>query len=195
MIKPIVTLILGLGIFTMQTVKAQPTVYVAGFENTKINDINVSVARYWVNGKPVSLTDGKTDSYCKMITLNNREIYIAGAIADNEGIFKPTYWKNNSPTILNSGSVSAFANNVFVKNNDLYVSIESLGWKPVDNEYWKITHLLFLKKQIATIVTKAIFVDDQNTVYAVGTHIEGRDGLIFSGSCLLEKWRGDSFNR
>lgn len=114
MIKKIIILLLGLGLFTEQSVKAQPIVYVAGFENTKINDINTSVARYWENGNPVSLTDGKTDAYCKMLTVKNGDIYVAGATSDNDGIFKPTYWKNNSPTILNAGSTSAFANSVFV---------------------------------------------------------------------------------
>lgn len=93
-------LLFGLGLFTAQTVKAQPTVYIAGFENTKYNDVNTSVARYWENGNPVSLTDGKTDAYCKALIVKDGSIYIAGATSDAAGLFKPTYWKNNSPTIL-----------------------------------------------------------------------------------------------
>lgn len=180
MIKPTIALLLGLGLFTAPAVKSQPKVYVAGFENNKVNDVNISVARYWENGNPVTLTDGKTDAYCKAIFVKNDDIYIGGATSDTEGLFKPSYWKNNSPTILNAGSSGASVNCIFVKNNDLYVSNESIGWKPLNNEYWKNNLPVALKKTNANISVKAIFVDDKNVVYAAGTHIEGKsNGFIY----------------
>jgi hypothetical protein len=189
MMKQIVILLLGLGFFTMQMVKAQSSVYVAGFENNKVNDINVSVARYWKNGNAVSLTDGKTDSYCKMLTVNNVDVFVAGATSDTEGLFKPACWKNNSPTIFNAGSTSAFANSVSVKNNDIYISNESIGWKPVPNEYWKNNSPVSLKKTNAIITIKAVFVDAKNVVHAAGTHIEGEgDGFIYP---VAAYWKND----
>ena len=159
--------------------KAQ-SVYVAGFENNLYNDVNVSVARYWKDGTPVSLTDGKLDAYCKSVFVADGNVYMAGSITNAEGSNQPVYWVNNSAVVLNSATASAFANSVYVKNGLVCVSNESNGWKPVETHYWFNNTPVSLKQDNAIIAVKSVFIGDDKSVYATGTRIIGKgDGFIY----------------
>jgi hypothetical protein len=170
----------------LQLLNAQ--VYVTGYENKSYRDVGVSVAKYWNNGNPVSLTDGKEDAYGKSITVENDNIYVAGATTNTDGVSIPTYWKNESPTVLNTNGISAFANCIIFKNSDVYVSVHNKDWKLTNVDYWKNDIPVSLKQEQAIINVNSIFVDKNNIVYAAGNHNIGTgDGFINSRAAY---WKG-----
>ncbi len=171
-----------------ELVKAQSSVYVAGYETKKYRDMDVSVAKYWKNGNPISLTDGKESAYCKSITVENGDVFVAGATTNSDGISIPTYWKNESPTVLNTNGISAYANCIILKNSDVYVSIQNKEWKLTDVDYWKNDIPVSLKQEQDIINVNSIFVDKNNIVYAAGNHNIGTgDGFINTRAAY---WKG-----
>ena len=177
--KKTVLLFLVFTLAVSELVNAQSTVYVAGYENKDYRDVDVSVAKYWENGNPISLTDGKESAYCKSITVENSNVFVAGATINTDGISIPTYWKSESPTVLQTNGISAYANCIISKNSDLYVSIQSKDWKYTDVDYWKNDIPVSLKQEQAIITVNSIFVDNNNIVYATGSHSVGTgDGYI-----------------
>ena len=173
----------------LELANAQSSVYVAGYENKKYRDVDVSVAKYWNNGNPVSLTDGKESAYGISITVENDDVYVAGATTNYDGLSIPTYWKNESPTVLNTNGVSAFANCIIFKNSDVYVSVNKKDWKLTNVDYWKNDIPVSLKQEQAIINVNSIFVDKNNIVYAAGNHNIGTgDGFINTRAAY---WKGE----
>jgi hypothetical protein len=66
-------------------------VYVAG---TEFNGY-ANIARYWKNGKAVSLTDSTADAYAEAIVIVGSDVYVTGSEymgSFNNNVVK--YWKN-----------------------------------------------------------------------------------------------------
>jgi hypothetical protein len=96
-----------------------PVVLVAGYES----DGTHNIAKYWIDGQEMKLSDGSQDATANSIVVSNNNVYIAGS--DNGAV----YWKNNSETRL-SGDI---ASSVFVSGNDVYIA----GTHNQKAVYWK----------------------------------------------------------
>ena len=89
-------------------------VYVAGIEwdgqsyqDASGYSYRKSVAKYWKNGNPVSLTDGTEDAEAKSIAVSGNDVYVAGTVAGHA-----TYWKNSIAVTLSN--VESDANSIFL---------------------------------------------------------------------------------
>src|SRR4029077_18006114 len=60
-------------------------VFVAGYESNG----TVNVAKYWIDGHEIRLSDGTNDAMANSIFVSNNDVFIAGS--DNGAV----YWKNN----------------------------------------------------------------------------------------------------
>ncbi|HEV7424604.1 MAG TPA: hypothetical protein VGO21_05490, partial [Candidatus Paceibacterota bacterium] len=96
-----------------------PNVLVAGYES----DGTHNVAKYWVDGQEIKLSDGTQDASANSIFVSKNDVYTAGS--DNGAV----YWKNNSEIRLSGNNASS----IFVSGNDVYVA-GAHGTKAV---YWK----------------------------------------------------------
>lgn len=100
-------------------------VYVAGYEQTGKNSggiffVESCVAKYWKNGVPTNLSDGKNKNYANSITVSGNDVYIAG-YEWNAGKMIAKYWKNGIATNLSDDSKNHIAKAIVVNGNDIYV--------------------------------------------------------------------------
>lgn len=99
-----------------------PLVLVAGYESNGVND----VAKYWVDGQEVTLSDGKNDASANSIFVAGIDIYVAGKDGG------PVYWKNNTEIALPANSYAS-ANSIYVSGGHVYVA----GTDGSSAVYWK----------------------------------------------------------
>jgi hypothetical protein len=97
----------------------EPVVLVAGYESNG----TYNVAKYWIDGQAIQLSDGTQDATANSIFVSNNDVYIAGS--DNGAV----YWKNNSEIRLSGNNASS----IFVSGNDVYVA----GVHDSKAVYWK----------------------------------------------------------
>ena len=78
-------------------------VYVSGYGDYK--------AKYWKNGSPVNLTDGKFEGQATSLCIANGDVYIVGYDYDT-----PKYWKNGVAHVIQPEpwNQSASAHAIFV---------------------------------------------------------------------------------
>lgn len=63
-------------------------VYIVGYENS--NTQFFSIVKYWKNGVEVVLTDESQSCIARAITVNNKDVFVAGS-----DFYNAKYWKNN----------------------------------------------------------------------------------------------------
>jgi hypothetical protein len=132
----------------------EPTVLVAGYESNGTS----YVAKYWVDGQEIKLSDGTQNASANSIVVSNNDVYIAGS--DGGAV----YWKNNSEIRLSGNDASS----IFVSGNDVYVA----GTHDSNAVYWKNGTEVVLDKtnvygDFNDVVANSIFVSG-NDVYAAG---------------------------
>lgn len=84
-------------------------VYVAGYEYNG----NEYVAKYWVNGQAVDLSDGAREALASAIFVENGDVYVAG-YEYNGSTNVAKYWKNGQGVDLTDGSHEASALSIFI---------------------------------------------------------------------------------
>jgi hypothetical protein len=154
-------------------------VYVAGWEFAA----NKTVAKYWKNGQPFSLTNGITDAEAKGIVVVGGDVYVVGY---ENGVAK--YWKNGQAISLTNGSHQAFANSIAVIGSDVYVAgSEHNGTAPVV-KYWKNGQEVALTNGSTTNASAASIAIAGNDVYVAGW--EGDDyGRVGGSGATAKYWK------
>jgi hypothetical protein len=140
----------------------KPIVFVAGEEWNGSNH----VAKYWVDGQEVILSDGTGDAITSSIFVSNNDVYVAGS--DYKDFGGAVYWKNNNEIQL---SVGGAASSIFVSGNDAYVA-GNVGEDPV---YWKNgTQVDLVRTNVYGIFGSAT----ANSIFVSGNdiYVAGNDG-------------------
>ena len=165
--KSLLAMIMGI-IFTLTSCKkdfppifkgghshsGEPTVLVAGYESNG----TYNVAKYWIDGQEIELSDGTRDASANSIFVSNNNIYTAGS--DSGAV----YWKNNSEIRLSGNDASC----IFVSGNDVYIA----GTRDSKAVYWKNGTEVALEKtnvygDFSNASASSIFISG-NDVYAAG---------------------------
>ena len=140
----------------------KPIVFVAG----EVWNGSFYVAKYWVDGQEVVLSDGTGSAITSSIFVSNNDVYIAGS--DYKEFGGAVYWKNNSEIQL---AVGGMASSIFVSGNDAYVA-GNVGDDPV---YWKNgTQVDLVRTNVYGIFGSAT----ANSIFVSGNdiYVAGNDG-------------------
>ena len=105
-------------------------VYVAGYE---YSGTGVSVAKYWKNAQPITLSDSTKANNARSIVVIGSDVYVAGYDSSNANSGIAKYWKNGIAIPLTSGANWATANSIAVVGSDVYVA----GSENNAAKYWK----------------------------------------------------------
>lgn len=110
-------------------------VYVSGDSTFGTNQI----VKYWKNGIPVDLSNGKTQGQPSSMFVSGSDVYVAGSLFDNisNQIFA-TAWKNGTGVTVSTGPYGTTLNSVKVSGTDVYYggSVFTTSQHPVAT-YWK----------------------------------------------------------
>ena len=140
----------------------KPIVFVAGEELNGSYD----VARYWVDGQEIILSDGTGSAITSSIFVSGSDVYVAGT--DSKEFSGAVYWKNNNEVQLSNGGG---ASSIFVSGNDVYVA----GNDVANAVYWKNGTEVTLER---TNVYGSFGSSAANSVFVSGNdvYIAGYDG-------------------
>ena len=141
-------------------------VYVAGWEIKG----SKTVAIYWKNSQPVTLTNGLMNAEATCIVVVSGNVYVSGY---ENGVAK--YWKNTQPVILSNVSNQASANSIAVVGNDVYVAGSEVNGTTEAAKYWK-------NGQAVTLTN--------GSVYATATSI-----AVVGTDVYVAGWEGDFVGR
>lgn len=140
-----------------------PDIYIGG---TELNGAN-SVAKYWKNGIPVSITDGTKFVFVYSMALSGSDVYLAGSEPNANGIAVAKYWKNGIAKELSDGKYPARVLSIIIVGNDVYaVGSEENGTSNVA-KYWKNGVPVALTDGTRYASANSIFVSG-NDVYVAG---------------------------
>jgi hypothetical protein len=131
-----------------------PNVFVAGYESNGTHN----VAKYWVDGQEIKLSDGTHDASANSMVVSNNDVYLAGS--DSGAV----YWKNNNEIRLSGDN----ATSIIMSGNDVYVA----GTHDFKAVYWKNGTEVPLENtnlygDFNNTAANSIFVSGQD-VYAAG---------------------------
>lgn len=129
-----------------------PGVLVAGYESNGEN----TVAKCWVNGTEVVLSDGTRNAKANSIFAAGTNVYAAG---EDGG---PVYWKNGAEIPLTHIGSSATANSIYISGSNIYIA----GTDNFKAVYWKNGTEIILNGTQAT----SVFVT-HGDVYIAGQDI------------------------
>ena len=133
--KPLIGLMMGISVSSISCKSdrgsilkdghsEKPIVLVAGYSGT--NGTN-HVAKYWVDGQEIVLSNGTNDAYANSICVNGSDVFVAGTDA------VPVYWQNNTETKLPIKSTFGAANSLCISGNHVYIA----GNDSSKVVYWK----------------------------------------------------------
>lgn len=116
---------------------SESDVYAAGFEG--------SVAKYWKNGTPVTLTDGKNEAAAASIVVSGSDIYIGGYEYNGSQKQVAKIWKNGIASALSDGTTMANVFQAVVSGGNVYAAgVDQVGlinpttFNPTyQAKYWK----------------------------------------------------------
>jgi hypothetical protein len=142
----------------------KPVVFVAGNESNGITD----VAKYWINGQEVILSDGTKYATANSIFVTGNDVYVSGRDGG------PAYWKNNTEISLPVKFITVkeyyAAKSIYVSGNKVYAA----GNDSTRAVYWKdgaeiMLNLTDAKGHYDYSYANSIFISG-NDIYVAGYH-------------------------
>jgi hypothetical protein len=163
-------------------------IYMAGITGTSSNNYT---AVYWKNG--VAAEPSIMGEYASCLSVNDNNLYIAGATADPNLPFQApqaTYWKNGTPIYLASENVQgAAANSIAIDGTDIYISgtqyIEQITGPYQENYYRTAT---YWKNGVQTLL------DDTLRYSEVDASTIQNHTVLFAGSSSAHTKIQNAFN-
>lgn len=168
-------------------------VYVAGYEY-EINSegIGKEVAKYWVDGVPVSLSDGTQRAYAFDIAISQHDdVYVTGMEVSGSQ-FAAKYWLNGTPTILSSDLTKhSTATSIAVSGDNVLVGgFEESGESQYSTigyaTYW-MDGTYFHKTDGSDMATIGSVVIDGADIYACGHERIENDHNVLTG--VAKYWK------
>lgn len=167
--------------------------YVAGYElytGPETSPSGNPVARYWKNGKPVSLTNGTNENTGIIYS-----IYVVGsdvyAVGYTGNLYKSsstaTFWKNGLQIPLtDSSKTTASAKSIFVKGSDVYIAgyetmgvgVGSFSFNKVA-KYWKNGQPVALTDGTRPAYANSIYCNESD-IYVAGWEEDNTTGLAIA---------------
>lgn len=113
--------------------EADRDIYIAGSESNGTK----SIAKYWKNGIPVTLSDGSYSAIATGIAVAGNDVHVIGWATGGTfgGNHVAMYWKNGIPVFLSNGH--SVTRDIAVSGNDVYVSGYEVSGNEVIRRYWK----------------------------------------------------------
>jgi hypothetical protein len=72
-----------------------------------------NIAKYWINGTPVNLTDTTKGAFAQSIFMTGNDLYVAGDLYNGNN-YAGVYWKNGSAVNLTDGKTYVQATFIFI---------------------------------------------------------------------------------
>lgn len=98
----------------------------------------------WKNGVPMQLMDGSYETFAHSIAVSENDVYVAGSVLKELGLFLATYWKNDS--LVRLSTRKSYGSSIAVSKNDVYVAGIEINSTENANvaTYWKNGNPVYL---------------------------------------------------
>ncbi|MGE9311950.1 hypothetical protein ACLOAU_09900 [Niabella sp. CJ426] len=168
------------------------SIYVCGYER---NEQGKLVAKYWKDGVPVLLTDGKNNAQANSIFVDGKDVYVCGvedSIASETLTFRNgRCWKNGVSIKFVDNSTSIIPEKIFVEGQDIYVGATETSVIPGAGantavKYWK-NGVPFVVSGTASFFT-SLYVSKSN-VYVSGNVASGTQAAYWTNGNHFDLYR------